>query len=492
MSHGLNSKFLFISSIVILFTGISFAQPTKNVRLIFMEPDAPAVNDEMPVYRIVTDTNRLTKYTKWIDNEPAQWAIRLYGEAKDVMDTAGHVDIPTYYIALVEGGNNAAIGFSLHDNSGINSYPDVPYIKLAPEDWVITTTFLHETGHVVLYILNGRKEIPKREIASIPHSTAALTDRGTAFDEGFAIHLETLAARFSSDPIVRERYHHDRYLFGTSDIHSEYDRQVADLLTYSQSRARYQDVAENSFAFCSAFKGPDYFRVQLEKSRDYSSVRSPDQLLQSEGFYASFFYSFLLRGTATLDTVNQRQERMLRALAFMFGSHQIDSESPFLLYFVQSYMKLYPEEASEAVEVLLELSHGVFIDPQGATMWRNHYIGALRLDMAERSNKKIQNSLNGWRTEVMNDSNVLYSRLGPQIRCMVPEDSLMLVAFGENSVLSFDVNTVEEGIIRIIPDITDQEVDSWLMERDKRPYVDAADFKNRSGLSKGTLEQLKF
>lgn len=60
----------------------------------------------------------------------------------------------------------------------------------------------------------------------------------------------------------------------------------------------------------------------------------------------------------------------------------------------------------------------------------------------------------------------------------VPDDSLMLVAFGETSVQSFDVNTVEEGIIWIIPGITDRGADIWLAERDKKPYVSAADFKN--------------
>src|SRR6266508_4308910 len=65
--------------------------------------------------------------------------------------------------------------------------PQTSYIKLAPEDWVFSTTLLHETGHMLLSMLNGGRQVPKREIASISHTTAALTDRGTAFDEGFAI-----------------------------------------------------------------------------------------------------------------------------------------------------------------------------------------------------------------------------------------------------------------------------------------------------------------
>jgi len=500
MNHRRNAECFIITCIGLLMSmnTLCLARPTGNgVRVLFMEPDSATVRCEMPVYRLVTDTNRINAYRGWIDNEPAQWAIKLYGEASRIVEARRKMieEVPAYHIALIQGGNEAAIGFCLRDNSGmIQSYPHVPYIKLAPEDWVFTTTFLHETGHVVLYLLNDGKEIPKSDLISIPHSTAALTDRGTAFDKGFAIHLETLASRFSNNSVVRERYHHDRYLFGIASIQSEYHRQVADLLTYSQSRARYHDVAENDFAFCSAFKGPDYLRVQLEKSRDYSCLRSADQLLQSEGFYASFFYSFLLRGSVvpTLDTVNPREDRMLRALAFMFGSYQISPQSPFLLWFTESYRKLYPQEAPDIIEALLELSHGVFVDQQASAIWRDHYLGALRLDMSERYNKSILDSLSRWRADALEDPRVLYSCLGPQIRCAVPEDSVKLVAFGDASVLSFDVNTVEEGVIRMIPQISDRQVRSWLKEREKLPYADVVDFKNRSGLSKTVLEHLMF
>ncbi len=483
------------AGILLLLNSASLAQFSKSeVRLLFMEPDTLAASAELPAYTVVTDQSREKAYRGWTANEPAQWAIHLYDLASRVRDAArpGTGNIPTYYIALVPQGNEAAVGFRLRDSSGIKSYPAVPYIKLAPDDWAFTTTFLHETGHVVLRILNGGKDIPSRSLAPIPHSTAMLTDRGTAFDEGFAISLETLAARFTNDPVVRESYHHDRYRFGIPRMQSEYHRQVIDLLTFSQTRSRYQDVAENCFAFRPAFKGPDYLRVQLEKSRDFSAVRSADQLLQSEGFYASFFYSFLLRGSATPDTVSMRQERVLKALDLQFRSSSLSPESPFLLDFALSYMKLYPEEAPDVVDVLLELSHGVFVDPQASILWRDHYLGALRLDMAERKNPAIMDALKRWHNDVLKDPRLLYSRLGPQIGCEVPEDSVQLLAFGDPSPLTFDLNTVEEGVIRMVPQITEPEVRTFLARRDERPYQDAGDFKRRSGLSEASLKHFKF
>ena len=82
----------------------------------------------------------------------------------------------------------------------------------------------------MLLLNNGARA----QIACIPHTTAALTDRGTASNEGFAIHLETLAAHTASEPVVKERYHHPNFLFGVSHHRrSEYYRQSMDLLTYS-------------------------------------------------------------------------------------------------------------------------------------------------------------------------------------------------------------------------------------------------------------------
>ena len=457
-----------------------------------MEPDTGSRTDSLPLFVPVRDTARLARLRVWTANEPAAWALRLFGSASGLMNPADRA--PVYHVALVPGGNHAAVGFRLADGNRIDTFPHLPYIRLSEEDWVFTTTLLHETGHVVLAVLNSGNEIPKRPIASIPHSTAALTDRGTAFDEGFAIHLETLAGRLSDDPVVRKRYHHDRFLFGTGDIGSEYHRQTIDLLTYAQSRARYADVTENCFAFCSAFRGADYLRVQLEKSRDFAALRDADQLLQSEGFYASFFASLILRGNAGTgpDSVASRQERMLEALAGMFRNGGIDTETPFLIRFTTAYMAKYPAEAAGVADLLNELSHGVFVDPEAKTVWRTHYLNSLHLDLAERENKQLEARLVRWRASVLGTPELLSARIGPQLVCTVPDDSVRLVAFGDAEELSFDLNTAEEGVLRLIPGITDQEIGALTAARDAVPFSDAADFRTRSGLRPGVLSRLKF
>lgn len=464
--------------------------------VVFMEPDSSPSGCAYPLYRVVTDPARIRKYAGWMENDPARLALSLYRESRriGVGDTTGRNAIPPYHIALVPGGNHAERGFCVTGDGGIVPHPDEPYIRLSPQDWVFTTTFLHETGHVVLSVLNGGRPLPSADLSAIPHSTAALTDRGTAFNEGFAIHLETIAARFFDDPVVRQRYHHDRYLFGTGTIQSEYHRQMSDLLTYSQTRSRYHDVAENCFSFSPSFRGPGYLRTQLGGSRDFSSLRDANQLLQSEGFYATFFYSFVMRGTqpVTADTIRSRHREIMETLRTMLSRSAPDSGTAFLTEFVGTYMTEYPDEAGEIADVFLELTHGVFVDPGSTDLWRAHYLGALELDLGERDNPAIDSALERWHSMLIDDPRAMTELLGPQIRCEVPDVTIRLKAFGESSPLVFDLNTAEEGTIRSIPGITGEEVTSWLTARRDRPFLNGADFRKRGGISEQILGLLRF
>ncbi len=75
---------------------------------------------------------------------------------------------------------------------------------------------------------------------------------------------------------------------------------------------------------------------------------------------------------------------------------------------------------------------------------------------------------------------------------MVASCSVHLVAFSEPAPLVFDVNTVQEGVIRMIPGITVTEVTKCLAERDKSPFSGVDDFKRRSGLSASCISGMTF
>ena len=331
-------------------------------------------------------------------------------------------------------------------------------------------------------------------MASIPHSTAALTDRGTAFNEGFAIHLETLAAHMATESELRQQYHHEAFVLSQSPARSEYLRRASDLANYAQTRSRYYEVREDTFAFKSAFTVPDYLRVQLDPARDSAALLSANQLLQSEGFYASFFFAFTVRGSEKPDeeTIETRQARMFQALARMFAEVPEAPDSPYLLQFIETYTQLYANEAAEVVDVFNDLSHGVFVDPEAAQLWGDCYRAALGLDLATLRDPALWQRRARWREQVLQDPSVLYLRLGPQIPCTVEAVTVHLAALGSPRPLRFDVNTVQEGVLGLIPGLGEVEIERWLEEREHEPFAGMDDFRDRMQLSEEVLGQLAF
>jgi hypothetical protein len=454
---------------------VVFLEPLGNV-----ETNTAEVHAERVVYRVVDGAG----YRPWLENESARRALTLYKLAFAVLTGAGNPQRQpaAYYIALVPGGNHAAVGFRIQTDSALENHEKQAYILLDPDPRSFQTTLLHETGHVAMHMLSGGQQLPAADLCSIPHTTAALTDRMTAFSEGWAIHLEALAAHLASSPDLRRSYHRAGALFGDVPYReSEYFLPAADVASYAQNFARYQEVRENSYAFQSAFKQAGYLRAQLDKARDMALIRNANQLLQSEGFYASFFFLFAIRGPElpSEPLVAAREENMLQAMSAMFARVKPEADTPWLVEFVRSYIETFPKERDEIVQAVNELSRGVFVDSQAAALWRNHYLAALKLDLKNLNRDAIAAKRREWNTRVARNPEVLASLLGPQIACSIPSVSIKVEAFGEAQPLLFDLNTAEEGVLRTVPSMSDELLQRWTEERAKRPFASLADFKER-------------
>lgn len=464
-------------SILLLFASLNL--PAQN--LVFLEPlekidtNRAEIDAAKPLYRRVDGA----KYLPWLDNDAARRALRLYTQAWRIAEENGNPQRQPreYFIALVPDGNHASVGLRVKTEAGVEEFPRLAYMLLDPNPRSFASTLLHETGHVAMAMLAGGRQLPRADICSIPHSTAALSDRGTAFAEGYAIHLETLAAHLAKDGPTRARFHHEAVLFGDGPFRDlEYFRHSSDLATYSQSLARYAGVRENEFAFQPAYNGKDYLRIQLERARDFASLRDANQLLQSEGFYASFFFLFLMRGSAPpLESVIEvRQDRMLRAMAATFSSVKMEEDTPWLAHLAMQYMKLYPDEKTDLVEALNDLSHGVFVDRDAARLWQDHYLAALRLDRKGMEVDALLAARKRWRDQVAAHPELLLSRLGPQLPCEVKAVQIKIEAFGEASPLLLDINTAPEAVLRLVPDLAPAQIEIWLA---RRPFASMDAFR---------------
>jgi hypothetical protein len=463
------------------------AQNLDEQKIVWMVP-VPGTSQNH--FRPITAPDSVANYLRWLDNYSARQALHLYQLALSVAKRS----YTPFYIALVPGGNHAELGFTLLVNGKPESYPKTPYIKLDPDPYGFSSVLLHETGHMILMLLNQGRKLPVEEVAAIPHSTAALTDRTTAFDEGFAIHLETLAALYAPEPELRRRYQRTAFQYGRPGIGGEYYRQASDLFTYAQTRSRYHEVVENSFAFAPACQEADYLRVQLDKSRDFARLRTANQLLQSEGFYASFFIGSIARGAQLPDSaeISRRYLRLFQMLHTLFTTTTPTPHTPYLLDFVKTCLYENPAEGREMLALLMDVSHGVFVDREALDLWREQYEGALKMDMKLVKNQKIEQARTRWVDEVLQSPDLLYSLTGPVLRVEVPQVKISLVALESEAPLSFDLNTVEPGILKLVPGISQAEIDRILNEREQRPYQSWEDFMKRVALSRNVSGGLVF
>ena len=468
---------------------VHFIQPAT-------EPDKDqGEKPEHPAYQPVVDTRQLEDLKKKLTHGSVTLALTLFELAQR---TAG-TDYP-YFIALVDGGNNASQGFRLVMPDGkIRTHEKVPLILLDPKAKDFQTTLLHETGHMIFSLLSDGRGIPTEPIAPMFHTTAAITDRGTAFNEGFAEHLEAVWAHFADDRRSSDYYGH-RSLTASSGsmVRQGFLFPIDDMSNYAQSFARYQSVRDNQYSFENATNVADYYRVQLSPGPDYERPRNASQLVASEGFVSTFFFWLVAQQVDSLS-----REQLNKVYLPIFEGLQrtlapaTDDDPPvpaYLTRFAKRFGEHDPELRRLAFRLLYHLSRGAFFQQDFAERWQAileaHYrldIHAIRAlhDALETEEKKAVD-------RCLEDPDLIDQFVGNVIAVQANNATVRLpVAFGDQELpLTFDVNTVPSRILSLIDGITPEEITTFTNNR-KTPWRDFADFQKRSGLQAAVLKQIQ-
>jgi hypothetical protein len=259
-----------------------------------------------------------------------------------------------------------------------------------------------------------------------------------------------------------------------------------DYQSYSQSFGRYRDVRDNMYAYEAAFQGPDYLRVQIDKSRDFRYPRAPDQLLACEGFQATFMFRLaehLLGEHYQTENISDAYPILFRALHGLMQNKNIDFHRPWLLEFAAELIRQDESLGRPVLLLLFDLSHGSFFIRDWRKTWQACYDASLTLDRASLINLKsmldglretaIQHCLKGvenfdWPT-------------GPVIPVKAPKVLLKLP--GDNDrhgkELSFDLNTVSAGILRVAGYADDKLIKSLIESREAMPFTSLHDATRR-------------
>jgi hypothetical protein len=472
------------------------AQPAAPVAdapvpILWLEPadEAAAGKDELRLLRpIPANDARVKDAERLVANEAAAftrtlvaWAWRTYPPPADWVP-------PRLAIVLANGGNNAETGFRLKVGDKIEEHPGVPYLLLALDAQSLGNTLIHEGAHLLHTIAtSGNRASPTWTAA--PHSTFAVTDPLTALAEGYAIHFETLWAHYGRQADMRAFYHRLSPAFDVKNSRrADFYAPIADLMTFSQTWARYQAVRETWPAFAGHVYPGDYLRSQYDPARDRSVLKPPNAMIASEGVAASVVF-WIVAGIAEQGGAKPaeglEQAPLLAAektvLGALAGMPPPGRFRPDLIDLVSAIGTPGSVPRTIAVSRFISVTRGVTTMADVRAKWPALYHDALWLDFD--ATKPLFSDLDAGREAALQaawkDPATLRRLVGPVLPVRAPKVRLELKTIGQTFELDFDLNAAGEAEW-LAAGVDGATAAALLAERDKAPFTSIPDFQKRT------------
>lgn len=238
-----------------------------------------------PVYRVADRSPLLDAIGDILGQAPAQKALRLERWARQRAGK-GATDEPFRLALTQQEGGFPRYGCWVITGHEPPRFSASGYVELVPEEGGIASgvfeeIFVHETGHLILNNLVG--EMDGRRTSKF-HQSMTITDRVTAFDEGYAEHFQPVVRDMTTNPAMR------RWMQGTgaNDLNQLW-------LSDADGNLRTDGVKRNVFIHAKPpLGGGDLYDrfVASETSSVFSAseLRNPQQMVASEGIVATLFY----------------------------------------------------------------------------------------------------------------------------------------------------------------------------------------------------------
>jgi hypothetical protein len=493
----------------LLLSAPALAQPTSQAKsqptaasgasmapVLWLEPVPGDKSSGPPLLReLAPNDPRLKDCERWVDNEPARFTRTLIAWAWRSLGTPRSWPQGRLGVLLRPGGNNAAFGFRLERAGAVEDHADVPYIILEADPKTLSDTLLHEGGHL-LHMIAVRGRHPQGGWTSVLHSTFAVTDPLTALSEGYAIHFETLLGHYGRDAEKRAFYHRLAPAFDLKNSRrAEFYAPITDLMTFSQSWARYQAVRETWPAFEGHDYPGDYLRSQYDPARDRAVLKPAGAMVASEGVAASalFWISATLADRAGakpgegLDQppIEAAERTLLKAIAALPAKNGF---RPDIVDLVSAIGAPGSPERAAAVSRFVNVTRAVTAKPEVRTKWAALYHDAIGLDI--EGSMPLFKELDALRDGVIDaaskDPVVLRAGVGPVLPVRAPKVMLELKALGEKFPLEFDLNAAGDAdwLAAGADRATSEKIQR---ERDRAPFASVNDFEKRTGLSLAML-----
>jgi hypothetical protein len=247
-------------------------------------------------------------------------------------------------------------------------------IKDAMQNDTLDLVVAHENAHAIQFDLYGKLFQKIQRVSTNGHDAPIITDCGLAYVEGWAEAFEAVYG--PANPKLKEKdrkkYNISEFLYGRQD---------------PIRRGRY---------------------VWAELSRKKTGIlKNGLQLMSTEGVIAGIFYDLL-----TNRAINAPYEKCV---------HTMISNPMNFMEFVETFVKLFPEDKRVVYRILLENTHYVTLHPKAAEGYRNYYKHKVAYTQKKVSKADFYKAKNAYKayTEalfkkaIQNDR--IFANVGPQM-----------------------------------------------------------------------------
>jgi DNA uptake protein ComE-like DNA-binding protein len=387
---------------------------------------------------------------------------------------------PTYLLVSDEQGGFARQGLWLVRGAAAPEWHGDPYVNLAVDadsiaDGSFEEIFAHEMGHVLL-----RRLLPglPSGYSRVPHSSLAVTDYPTAFDEGFAEHFQPLARQLTRN--VRLRLADAG--FGIKPF-VPYFRDSLD------RSLRIRGVRDNLFVQRQQ-PWPEPLAASPDATTlfDPGALKNGQQMMASEGVIATLFYHLLDQPERGTGARRARYAQLLRTLQSL-NAQPIEPSTPVFLRLVEQQVRAFPQSRSHWLSTVVGLTYGATVDERMARLAAELALFGRQGD-AEKFVARLapaRKALLDCTEAVLRDPSKLGAALGPELwaaatDALVPLPATPLSA--DPLPAAVNLNTAERSSLMLWLRLDAASAERALASRrDDGPFSDLGDFARRAGIT---------
>lgn len=473
----------------------------RSVNDAHTQPLTKTVGDETyPVLEEIPATDPLVIQARsWLNKTLTRQNLALGMLAKRYVKRQGPL-----YLHLQAGGNFPRTGFFLHTSGLLQDKTQIIYMSIAPNARFMTLTLPHENGHIMMQNLmfdafNKLKGWPQ---GMLPHTITAETSFLTAFSEGYGEHFETRAGDMANqDELLQQTFRRDPPGYQAKEFkQQDYFFEVSDFLNYAQTYKRYSYVKANLFVFRKPNTASrtelnhrptaaDLLQEWMDPSLDYSTLKTGQEMLASEGVCATLFYRLVtnpeLQQTMLAEPYLQRfgvaraavrpwQVPYLKLFVVMAALTERDlAGTPVISRLIQGWGELFPEDQQTVFALFLETTKYVTVAAKNRELYHRLFRASSTLDQPALADilPKAQLLRQQTLAESLKNPGLLAKGVGPELWLSFPTVTLALPALGiQDLPLRIDLNKATYWQLLAIPGIQSQEAQQLWQAREEQGY----------------------